>query len=39
MAQVIEVARRERFALLADAAGLSAICAMLVAALHVLPPG
>lgn len=39
MAQVIEIARRERLALLGDAAGLAAIFAMLLFALHALPPG
>lgn len=37
MADMIEVARRERLALLGDALGLGALCAALVSALHALP--
>jgi hypothetical protein len=39
MADVLRIARRERFALLGDAAGLAAICTTLVVVLHALPPG
>ena len=39
MAEVLKIARRERFALVGDALGLAAICGTLIAVLHVLPPG
>lgn len=39
MAEVLEIARRGRFALVGDAAGLAAICGTLIVVLRALPPG
>ena len=39
MAEVLQVMRTERTAILGEAAALSAICGALVAMLHLLPGG